>query len=151
MQITSLDAREASAFGLRVHHNQNEWTGRMYAIAFDLDTIALERHYLSPNWRNAYDDIARELRQHGFERQQGSVYFGRRGMTPVSCVLAAQALSKRYSWFAKVVRDMRMLRIEEENDLMPAIGQLDLPLSLGSAVASIYLLISLISNCLRRF
>lgn len=107
----------------------------MYAIAFDLDTIALERYYPTGNWRNGYDDIARELKQHGFERKQGSVYFGRRGMTSVNCVLAAQGLSRRFSWFAKVVKDMRMLRIEEENDLMPAIGQLDLPLSLGSVAA----------------
>ena len=106
-------------------------TRSMYAIAFDLDTIALEQKYASANWRNAYDDIARELRLHGFERQQGSVYFGRRGMTPVNCVLAAQALAKKYKWFSKVVSDIRMLRIEEDNDLMPAIGQLDLPL--GSA------------------
>ena len=107
----------------------------MYAIAFDLDTNALENAYSTPNWRNAYDDIAKELRQHGFERQQGSVYFGTRGMTPVHCVLAAQALAKRYSWFVRSVRDLRMLRIEESNDLMPAIGQLALPLEPPSAAS----------------
>ena len=101
---------------------------RVYAIAFDLDTALLEQHYPTGNWRNAYDDIARELLQHGFQRQQGSVYFGKKGTNSVGCVLAAQALSKRYPWFVVCVRDMRMLRVEEQNDLMPAIGQLDLPL-----------------------
>jgi virulence-associated protein VapD len=108
-------------------------SGRMYAIAFDLDTESLQRYYSPGNWRNAYDDIAREFRQHGFIRKQGSVYFGKRGTTSVNCVLAAQALCSRYSWFARAVRDIRMLRIEEENDLMPAIGQLGLFPSLPRA------------------
>ena len=115
--------------------NANEWMGRMYAIAFDMDTGAMERAYPTPHWRSGYDDIARELKQHGFERQQQTVYFGTRGMTPVHCVLAAQALAKRFPWFVKSVRDLRMMRIEESNDLMPAIGQLDLPLAPGSAAS----------------
>lgn len=102
---------------------------RMYAIAFDLDTNALQAHYDPQKWRNAYGDISREFALHGFQGQQGSLYFGRSGTTPVTCVLAVQAVGKRYPWFAKVVRDIRMLRIEENNDLMPAIGQLDLPLA----------------------
>jgi virulence-associated protein VapD len=40
--------------------------------------------------------------------------------------MAVQAVQKRYPWFAKVLTDIRMLRIEEHNDLMPAIGELDL-------------------------
>lgn len=134
MSIHRLDGRksgtrqQAEISGPLAPHNENEWTGRMYAIAFDLDTSALERFYSNPNWRNAYKDIACELKHHGFERQQGSVYFGKRGVDAVRCTLATQAVSKRFPWFAKVVRDIRMLRIEEHNDLMPAIGQLDLPM-----------------------
>lgn len=130
----SATRRNESASDILTAQNANEWTGRMYAIAFDMDTVTLEREYPTPSWRCAYDDIARELKAHGFERQQGSVYFGHRGTTPVQCVLAAQALGKRYSWFVKAVRDMRMLRIEEQNDLMPAIGQLDLALDRRDAV-----------------
>ena len=103
----------------------------MYAICFDLEIAALKRYYSGRHYENAYDDICRELRQHGFERQQGSVYFGSRTTTPVDCVLAAQALARRYAWFEKSVRDIRMLRIEERNDLMPAIRQLELPLGDG--------------------
>lgn len=141
MSVHRLDGRKSAAqrqvgtSGPLTHHNRNEWTGRMYCITFDLDTSVLERAYPNPNWRNAYDDIARELKQHGFERQQGSVYFGNHGVDSVRCILATQALSKRYSWFAKAVRDIRMLRIEEHNDLMPAIGQLDLPDDRSSGTA----------------
>lgn len=93
----------------------------MYAITFDLDTKALEEHYPTPNWRKAYEDIADFLYDYGFERQQGSVYFGDSEVTAVTCVTAVQDLSEEYQWLEPCVRDIRMLRIEEFNDLMPAI------------------------------
>ncbi len=99
----------------------------MYAICFDLRTDALKRHYGGVHHQNAYDDIARVLREHGFQRQQGSVYFGQRSTTAVQCVLAVQDLANRYDWFRLVVRDIRMLRVEENNDLLPALGQPKLP------------------------
>ena len=95
----------------------------MYAISFDLDTATLEKAYGSTSWRNAYTDIRNALREHGFDWQQGSVYFGDDNVTAVTCVLATQDLTKRFDWFAASVRDMRMLRIEENNDLGPAIEQ----------------------------
>jgi virulence-associated protein VapD len=33
-------------------------------------------------------------------------------------------LAKRYPWFAPSVRDIRMLRIEENNNLMPAVERI---------------------------
>ncbi len=93
----------------------------MYAVAFDLDTEVLEREYGAPSWQNAYRDIRETLRAHGFTWQQGSVQFGGPAVTPVSCVLAVQDLDRRYAWFRASVRDVRMLRIEENNDLLPAI------------------------------
>jgi virulence-associated protein VapD len=93
----------------------------MYAIAFDLDTDALQQAYGSDNWRNAYEAIRAAFEKHGFNRQQGSVYFGNQEVTPVHCVLAVQEACRRYPWFRFVVRDIRMLRIEENNDLLPAI------------------------------
>ena len=97
--------------------------GRMYAITFDLDTQILEQSYGNASWRNAYADIRNALRNHGFGWQQGSVYFGDETVNAVSCVLAVQDLTRRFPWFRPSVRDMRMLRIEENNDLGPAIEQ----------------------------
>ena len=94
----------------------------MYAIAFDLDQEQLRIHYPGNSLTNAYEAIRRELEAFGFFRQQGSVYFGDEHVTPVTCVMAVQAVQKRHTWFAKAVSDIRMLRIEENNDLMPAIG-----------------------------
>lgn len=93
----------------------------MYAIAFDLDTATLKELYPSESWQNAYGDVKKTLESFGFDHQQGSVYFGNAEMTAVKCVLAAQALSKSYSWFKPSVSDIRMLRIEELNDLAPAL------------------------------
>jgi virulence-associated protein VapD len=94
---------------------------RMYAIAFDLDTAQLQHEYPNDSWQNAYGDIKKVLLPLGFNWQQGSVYFGGKEMDAVKCVLAAQALSKAYPWFKNCVRDLRMLRIEELNDLAPAL------------------------------
>ena len=91
-----------------------------YAISFDLDTAQLQQMYPSSSWQNAYGDIKRVLKPLGFDWQQGSVYFGQE-LNAVQCVLAAQKLSQTFNWFKPCVRDIRMLRIEELNDLMPAL------------------------------
>lgn len=119
----------AATFG--IGHN-GRWSNdsargaRMYAICFDLDQEGLRRHYPGGTPTAAYDVICRALQKFGFTRQQGSVYFGDQHVTPVTCVMAVQAVQREHIWFAKVVTDIRMLRIEEHNDLMPAIGELDL-------------------------
>lgn len=98
----------------------------MYAIAFDLDQAMLKdtyhnASYHNASYQNAYGDIKKALEEKGFTRQQGSVYFGGPEMTAVKCVLAAQALSRDFPWFKPSVSDIRMLRIEEMNDLSEAL------------------------------
>ena len=96
--------------------------GRMYAIAFDMDIELLRQTYGDP-YNNAYLEIRRVLERHGFKWQQGSVYFGGEEINAVTCVLAAIDLARSLPWFTASVRDIRMLRIEELNDLMPAVKQ----------------------------
>lgn len=96
--------------------------GQVYAIAFDMDIDALRANYGDP-YNNAYLEIRRIMQHHGFSWQQGSVYFGGESVTSVTCVLAAIDLARSLLWFAASVRDIRMLRIEELNDLMPAVQQ----------------------------
>lgn len=109
----------------------------MYAITFDLDTTVLKDTYHNASFNNAYTDIRNVLvDEYGFDWQQGSVYFGGTTVDAVSCVLAVQDLASRYDWFTPSVRDIRMLRIEENNDLMPAVKRggapSKKPVSLGS-------------------
>jgi len=92
----------------------------MYAIAFDMDIDSLRRTYGDP-YNNAYLEIRKILQSHGFNWQQGSVYFGGENINAVTCVLAAIDVATQLPWFSASVRDIRMLRIEELNDLMPAV------------------------------
>ena len=99
-----------------------EWTGRMrYAIAFDLDTDKLKTLYGSP-YNNAYVEIKKVLEQFNFIGQQGNLYFSRsEEENAVKCMLAVQTLSRDLKWFDKCVKDIRMLRIEDNNDLKPVL------------------------------
>ena len=96
----------------------------MYAIAFDLDTEMLCSTYITESIGNAYKDIKTVLSTFGFTRQQGSVYFGDTGVSAVSCMEAVAELTDVYDWFSASVRDIRMLRIEDDNDLMPVINRI---------------------------
>jgi virulence-associated protein VapD len=95
---------------------------RMYAISFDLDQDALKSAYPGSSHTNAYFEIRKILSDEGFLWMQGSVYFGGDRIDAVTCVLAAQRLARELPWFAVAVRDIRMLRIEDNNDLGPAVG-----------------------------
>lgn len=94
--------------------------GVVYAIAFDMDIDQLRIHYGDP-YNNAYVEIRRVLEGHQFQWQQGSVYFGAPSVTAASVMVAVIDLSTRLPWFPASVRDIRMLRIEELNDLMPVV------------------------------
>lgn len=91
-----------------------------YAIVVDLDIDTLKtRTRVSP--AEAYTEIEYTLSGYGFSRQQGNVYFGSDKVDAVRTVMAARRLATKYAWFVLSVRDIRMLRIEDDNDLMPAI------------------------------
>jgi len=97
--------------------------GVVYAIAFDVDIELLRIHYGDP-YNNAYLEIRRVLEEHGFQWQQGGVYFGGPSVTAATVMVAVIDLTSRLPWFAAAVRDIRMLRIEELNDLMPVVQRI---------------------------
>jgi virulence-associated protein VapD len=94
--------------------------GVVYAIAFDMDIEQLRIHYGDP-YNNAYLEIRRVLEDHQFQWQQGNVYFGGPAVTAATVTVAVIDVTTRLPWFAASVRDIRMLRIEELNDLMPVV------------------------------
>lgn len=96
----------------------------MYAITFDLDTAKLQETYGKPSWQNAYTDIKVFLEKEGFSWQQGSVYFGDKDkVNAVTCVIATSKMAALWPWFSASVRDIQMLRIEENSDLSPALNR----------------------------
>ena len=106
-----------------IGHNHFRRRRPVYAITFDLDTETLEKLYPSSSWRNAYTDIRQFLEDAGFEHKQGSVYFSVDDIDAVECVTIAQDLAAAFDWFTPCVKDIRMLRIEDDNDLMPALDR----------------------------
>ncbi len=92
-----------------------------YAIAFDLSTDALKQYYSSTSPSNAYNEIGKFLNNRGFSRRQGSLYFGDNNVNAVQCVVVVQQLAQELRWFSRCVTDIRMLRIEDYNDLKPAL------------------------------
>ncbi len=115
MSITPISPRTETA------SRHTEGSGRVYAIAFDIDTHIAER-VLGDNWKNCYGMIERGLAAHGFKRQQGSLFFGTPESNAITCVLAVRDLDDRHAWFSRIVKDLRMLRIDEDNDLRPALN-----------------------------
>jgi virulence-associated protein VapD len=105
-----------------IGHNRKRGNGSMYAIVFDFDTNTLEQTYPNISWRNAYTDVRQYLTSRGFEWKQGSTYFGDDTVDAVRCVRIVQLLSKKFEWFKPSVKDIRMLRIEENNDLLVALS-----------------------------
>ena len=94
----------------------------MYAIAFDLDNSILEKTSRRTSQSNAYKEIGDVLQEYGFKRQQGSVYFGGEAVNAEVCTVATRELTQKYYWFAPSVKDIRMLRIEDNNDLTTVIN-----------------------------
>ena len=107
-----------------IGHNRRR-SGSMYAIVFDFDTNTLEQTYPNASWRNAYTDVRNYLVPRGFEWKQGSTYFGDDTIDAVRCVRIVQKLAAKYNWFTPSVKDIRMLRIEENNDLIAALSDDD--------------------------
>jgi virulence-associated protein VapD len=95
-------------------------SGVVYALTLDLDPKQVRGHS-DTSGNNAYLEIRRVLEGHDFQWRQGRVYFGGTSVTAASVSLAVIDLTARLPWFAAAVRDIRMLRIEESNDLMPLI------------------------------
>jgi virulence-associated protein VapD len=97
----------------------------MYAIVFDLDQETLGQLYHGNSPDNAYADIRRYLTSRGFEWKQGSTYFCDDTIDAVRCVRIVQRLAAKYDWFTPAVKEIRMLRIEENNDLLIALTDED--------------------------
>lgn len=93
----------------------------MFAIAYDFKNEELKTHYHTPSANNAYADFRKFMESYGFKTQQGSVLYGDDSVTAVTATLAIIEASKKFSWLAPSVSDIRILRILDKDDLMPAV------------------------------
>lgn len=92
----------------------------MYAILVELDVVTLTKVQPSLDATDAYSSIDAVLANSGFNRGKGGLYFGDANATAVTAVIAVSSLAK-YP-MASAITVMRLLRIEETADLLPAIA-----------------------------
>ena len=82
-------------------------------IVFDMDTHCLERNYHNPSWRNAYADIQRILKKHGFTNIQGTVYLSDAGIKQAHGTLALQEVAARFEWFYLCASNIQFYELKD--------------------------------------
>ena len=83
-------------------------------IVFDIDTHCLERNYHNPSWRNAYADIQRILKKHGFTNIQGTVYLSDVGIKQAHGTLALQEVAARFEWFYLCASNIQFYELKDD-------------------------------------
>ena len=91
------------------------------AVTVGLNAAKSQEKHWDPYWQNTYSDIFKRLRDFGFERHQSSAYFGDDSVGGVHCISDAPSLVREFDWFEPSITDTRMLRIKDNNDLLPAV------------------------------
>jgi virulence-associated protein VapD len=94
---------------------------RTYAILLVMEQNFSNNSETGEGLSEGFSLIADVLRLRGFKRELDGFYVGNGDVTAVSCVLATQELRRSLPWFQGAIREIKMLRIEENNDLQPAI------------------------------
>ena len=94
----------------------------MHTTPSDVDTTVPQASYQNVSWPNACKGIGKTVPRYGFTRRQESVYFADDTVDAVRCVLAVHGLSRNDVRSLPAVYGTGMLRIEDNNDLMPALA-----------------------------
>ena len=83
-------------------------------IVFDMDTHCLERNYHNPSWRNAYAEIQRILKKHGFTNIQGTVYLSDVGIKQAHGTLALQEVAARFEWVYHCASNIQFSELKDD-------------------------------------
>lgn len=83
-------------------------------IVFDMDTHCLEQNYHNTSWRNAYADIQRILKRHGFTNIQGTVYLSDVGIRQAHGTLALQETAARLEWFHACAHNIQFYELKDD-------------------------------------
>ena len=93
----------------------------MYAVTFDLDTSCPGDPFGDKAYNNAYAKIGKFLADRGWSHPQGSVYFSPKEYEAVPATIDIFDLAKEFDWLATCVNNIRLMRVEENNDLKPIV------------------------------
>lgn len=87
------------------------------ALNFDLDTHKLREQYPGANYRRAYDDLRRFLKEHHFSHRQGSGYLSDERLSTADIYDLMDDLSQRFSWVGTCVRKIDVTNVGRQHDL----------------------------------
>lgn len=80
---------------------------KLKSIAFDLDTKALQEHYLKGDWHNAYNDIGNFLGKYSFVHMQGSVYDSTSKFSDAELGDLIEKMGNKLTWLSACVKSIR--------------------------------------------
>ena len=87
------------------------------ALNFDMDTHQLKAHYPGANYRQAYDDLRRFFKRHGFSHRQGSGYLSDQRLGTADIFDLMDELSRQFPWAADCVRRIDVTNVGRQHDL----------------------------------
>ena len=87
------------------------------ALNFDMDTHQLKAHYPGANYRQAYDDLRRFFKRHGFSHRQGSGYLSYQRLGTADIFDLMDELSRQFPWAADCVRRIDVTNVGRQHDL----------------------------------
>ena len=83
-------------------------------IVFDMDTNCLKLNYHNPSWQNAYGDVSKVLKKHGFSNIQGTVYSSEEGIRQAHGTLALQEVAARFEWFYSCASNVQFYELKDD-------------------------------------
>ncbi len=98
------------------------------AINFDLDTHRLEADYPGANYRQAYDDLKRFFKHHGFSHRQGSGYISDEKLCEANIFDLMDDLSRQYQWISESVNKIDVTNVGTQHDLIGLLKSEQTPL-----------------------
>ena len=72
-------------------------------------------------WKQRFSNYQKALQRLKDNIEYFSTFLAE-NITAVNCVVVIQKLAQKYSWFSTCVKEVRMFRIEENTDLLPALS-----------------------------
>ncbi len=94
------------------------------SIEFDLDTNGLREYYAS--YTQAYDDIGRFMRRHGFEHRQGSVYNSMQKILETDIIDLAEDLRNTFPWAETCIKALDVTNVSRQHSLLSYLHEPDL-------------------------
>ena len=92
-----------------------------YAVMMTLKKQNLAKSHPIKSSTAAIQDIELALNSYGFHKAQEGLFIGNDAVDAVQAVIAVRETSKAYPWLRKCIAEIKMLRIEEINDLTLAL------------------------------